>query len=338
MKPTIRLQIPTPCHENWNEMTPVEQGRFCNACNKAVVDFSIMTDQQILDHLAKAAGSTCGRVNNTQLLRDIQPMPIPPKTKWWMALAMPLLLFFNRSIAQSTIKAKAATDQQQAPEKRTLKMGKMAPRKVQLSGKVTDAQGAPIAYAVLSISTTQDGTTTNEQGEYSIQLATWADSVVLEVSSLGYFNNRQTIALDNRVTKDVVLEENVNTLKPVTVASYGKVVGRLVMGGVSVMKVDTLLMRTKDTIARLVKQPRFTVAPNPVQRHQQVNVYVKDLDNYSLQVINNSGVVMYTQTYKAAKGITQQITLPSNCIPGLYYVRMVDMQTQKQYTNKLIVL
>jgi hypothetical protein len=40
MAKKFQLQIPEPCHEDWNKMTPVHKGRFCDSCEKAVVDFT----------------------------------------------------------------------------------------------------------------------------------------------------------------------------------------------------------------------------------------------------------------------------------------------------------
>jgi len=53
MKPELYLHIPTPCHEDWNTMTPVEKGKFCGSCNKEVVDFSLMTDAEVLNFFKK---------------------------------------------------------------------------------------------------------------------------------------------------------------------------------------------------------------------------------------------------------------------------------------------
>ena len=48
MKKETYLHIPEPCHEQWDKMSPAQQGRFCQQCSKTVVDFSTMTDQQVL--------------------------------------------------------------------------------------------------------------------------------------------------------------------------------------------------------------------------------------------------------------------------------------------------
>lgn len=69
MKKETFLHIPEPCHENWDKMSPAQQGRFCQQCSKTVVDFSAMTDQQVLKVLSKESGSTCGRFTSDQLER-----------------------------------------------------------------------------------------------------------------------------------------------------------------------------------------------------------------------------------------------------------------------------
>ena len=35
-----KISIPEPCHEDWNRMTPNEKGRFCDSCEKTIIDFS----------------------------------------------------------------------------------------------------------------------------------------------------------------------------------------------------------------------------------------------------------------------------------------------------------
>jgi hypothetical protein len=64
----MRISIPKPCHENWNEMTPEQQGAFCKVCNKVVVDFSAMSDEEVIAYLEqKKEEKTCGRFRTAQL-------------------------------------------------------------------------------------------------------------------------------------------------------------------------------------------------------------------------------------------------------------------------------
>lgn len=71
MSKKIEFRIPQPCHENWGKMISVEQGKFCMACKKTVVDFSMMSDQEILLYLSKSTGNVCGRFIPEQLSREI---------------------------------------------------------------------------------------------------------------------------------------------------------------------------------------------------------------------------------------------------------------------------
>lgn len=64
----MKISIPKPCNENWNEMTPEQQGAFCKVCSKVVVDFSNMSNDEVISYLEKKKGEkTCGRFLISQL-------------------------------------------------------------------------------------------------------------------------------------------------------------------------------------------------------------------------------------------------------------------------------
>jgi hypothetical protein len=59
---THHLPIANPCHEDWDAMDPVAQGRFCHSCSKQVHDLSDMTENEAQDVLhANAGTSICVR-------------------------------------------------------------------------------------------------------------------------------------------------------------------------------------------------------------------------------------------------------------------------------------
>ncbi|MFT7050526.1 MAG: hypothetical protein ACJAZK_001122 [Psychroserpens sp.] len=70
MRTTLTINIPKPCHEDWNTMTPEKKGRHCSSCEKTVYDFTASTDE----HLVKTfldEGEICGRFKSTQLKREL---------------------------------------------------------------------------------------------------------------------------------------------------------------------------------------------------------------------------------------------------------------------------
>lgn len=69
----LRVSIENPCHEDWQKMTPETQGRFCQACEKTVVDFSKMSDAEILQYFSKPkAEKVCGRFRLDQLSPNVE--------------------------------------------------------------------------------------------------------------------------------------------------------------------------------------------------------------------------------------------------------------------------
>ena len=77
----FELSIPKPCHENWDAMTADQQGRFCGACQKTVIDFTGMSDRQIAAFFKKPVGNVCGRFGGDQLNRIIE---VPRKRIPWI--------------------------------------------------------------------------------------------------------------------------------------------------------------------------------------------------------------------------------------------------------------
>ncbi len=133
MKKQLHVHIPTPCHENWNKMTPENKGRFCNSCAKTVVDFSVMTANDVLNYLSKNKGNLCGRFADDQLQRPLIETRLQPKKGWkyWLASVASLFVQMNSGVAQI------------AECKATLKRNEM-PKKMPIEYKVNVGDNIPI--------------------------------------------------------------------------------------------------------------------------------------------------------------------------------------------------
>jgi hypothetical protein len=90
----IQLGIPIPCQENWTNMQPAEKDRHCAACQKTVVDFTVMSDTEIIRYLAHAGPNVCGRLMPDQMNRRLASLAPPQKNGWagWRLLLAGVLL------------------------------------------------------------------------------------------------------------------------------------------------------------------------------------------------------------------------------------------------------
>ncbi len=79
------VEMPKPCTEDWAKMTPNERGRHCEKCQITLIDFTKMSDQEVIDFIAKDKGqSPCGT------FRPDQVVPLKParRSSWgkWAAV------------------------------------------------------------------------------------------------------------------------------------------------------------------------------------------------------------------------------------------------------------
>jgi hypothetical protein len=82
------IGIPEPCSQQWQQMTSVDGGRHCDNCRKTVIDFTRMTDAEIINHFATKS-NTCGKFTGDQLSRINQSLTISePRGKFWKYLGI----------------------------------------------------------------------------------------------------------------------------------------------------------------------------------------------------------------------------------------------------------
>ena len=100
----MKPYIPHPCHEDWNAMTDSEtseeRGRHCDVCSKVVVDFTKMSDAEMIDYLQQhSKQKICGHFRNEQLYQaekiEINLAPIPTNLSFKKYFAIALLIAFT---------------------------------------------------------------------------------------------------------------------------------------------------------------------------------------------------------------------------------------------------
>lgn len=61
------IKLANPCSENWEQMQPVAQGRFCGHCQTQVHDMTALSTREVIQLFQKNGGELCGRLTESQL-------------------------------------------------------------------------------------------------------------------------------------------------------------------------------------------------------------------------------------------------------------------------------
>jgi hypothetical protein len=170
---SVKLTIPSPCAQPWLAMIPDQQGRFCTHCQKTVVNFSVMTDAQVLTHLSTSGASGCGRLRADQLNRVLTPPTAGKPGRWqWLSVLLSGWLSSQAVQAQSIEEPnKIATVITPAAEPATTSPGALVTQlaSLTLEGRIVEAgSGRPITGANVLIDNTTYGVNVDTTGQFRL--------------------------------------------------------------------------------------------------------------------------------------------------------------------------
>lgn len=356
MSKKIQLTVPTPCHENWDKMTPVEKGKFCGSCQKQVMDFTAMSDREIAQFFKKpTTGSVCGRFLNDQLDREIEiPKKRIPWLKYFFQIALPAF-FVTKISAQKTIgkiaqiPARDTSKVRVTDELRTLGMvlptcikpvtgdtiitavkGEIVNKPVEnrrtINGSVMDQTGSLLPGVSVYIKGTRTGVATDINGKFRLQ-ARKGDIII--VSGVGFETREMTI--DNEKELSIYLNR-------LTMGDAGIVV---VAGHVSVKR-PRKGKKTIPLITQLFKDTAFKffkVYPNPVPAGSNISIEWKQTEEgyYTLQLFNQAGQPVHQQEiWIDAEARLLNIDIPV-IAAGSYFLVMMNKKSGKKFTEKIII-
>lgn len=336
MAKQIQLTIPKPCHENWDKMNPVEQGRFCNSCQKQVMDFTGMSDEKLVAFFRKSDSSVCGRFRKEQLETDLMiPQKRIPWVKYFFQIALPAVLFSYKGYSQDIYtKGKVAfrpiaplLEQQKAEQaEKDKNMQSQVPQKRVLMGRVVDAEGNGIGFVSIWRENSLQGTATDSAGYFRLTVNEKDSLILLKISSIGYVG--RTIQFD--LTKGNAI--------PAILLEREEMLGEVIIVGLvaPVKKRTTMIIPTiMDTASR-----HFKVFPNPIPSGGSLNI---ELTNklkegyYNLLVTGLDGKrVFQKEIWIDAEAKVMNIELPS-ITAGNYILSLKNRKTGKEFGEKLII-
>jgi hypothetical protein len=210
-----KFHIESPCHENWQDMSPSDKGRFCDSCAKEVVDFTAKSQQEIAAHLQQATGGTCGRfmphqIKVGKLAQATTPIPITrkPAIRRIRLVASSALAFLGLSLlwSKTTVAQNYGDDGRISPgEKEAIRVWNSTTKTIR--GTVRDSiTKTPIALATITIESggqmIADGFT-DENGFYEIAISPGkmqGDSISVTGTGNIFYTPRKLQSLS--ITKD----------------------------------------------------------------------------------------------------------------------------------------
>jgi hypothetical protein len=307
-----------------------------------VVDFTAMTDDEILRWFARQSGPTCGRFNEDQLKRSLVAAPERKVSRWgyWNYVVAGLLLSAEVS-AQTAPAGVPAIQQPLAGQEDRNLIGDIVANPIKRSpadtvrGRVTDSSGQGISLASVIIKSGY-GIITDKDGYFSFDASPISRTQLLAVYSVGY--EKATISVENlRATGKVVM-------RPIVFDESSVMAGMVSVRVKPRTKVRSLadtLTVIKDTLACVGVVPRtLKVYPNPVARGSSITLSLR-LDQpgvYRAELFSISGTLMQTAEISGEqKERSLLMNIPADLAPGVYLVRFSHPAMKKIYTQQIIV-
>lgn len=331
----FHISIPEPCTQQWESMEPCTQGRFCQRCSKTVVDFTGMTDEQLLRFFSNRSESICGRFYSDQINKST---PIPSKKIPWLRyffqFTLPALLLSYKAGAQKLLKG----SHRFSLEKRESTISRHSPQlSVKINGSITNKNGSPIHYATILIKGTNRGVAADSMGRFALSVP--YKGAELEVSALGYENALVKITAGQKDTVlNIQLAEEVYVCgNEVIVTSTGKRRGCYTTGLVVIGK--SRRQQQPDSIIQPIAVVAEKVFPNPSTRNGTVAFSWKNPveNNYQFEISNSAGQIVQAGTIQTHKSTLQSainLNLPS---AGIYFIKLLSSSGTRKQVFKLEV-
>lgn len=208
----IRLSISKPCHQKWSGLTPVSGGGFCSSCQKQVIDFTSLSEKEIVTYISGAEGKVCGRFRTEQLNTHyavkestrIRPGLLLIKAG---AIGLFLMLMSKPTLAQEKTK-KQGTEVVQEKQKNLGKSPSIDDEEYWIEGFIQDKydHSAMPGVNVILQGTTQ-GTTSDVNGYFRFPVRVKKGDVLI-VSFIGYMTEEYKVTATTE--KTLVLKLNMD--------------------------------------------------------------------------------------------------------------------------------
>ncbi|NGM73261.1 hypothetical protein [Sphingobacterium sp. SGL-16] len=177
----MKVNIPNPCTEKYNDMSPSELGRMCKVCNTEVVDFTNWETKDIVVYIQKSNQKVCGKVSYTQIAKKRKSN----FSIWLKAAGIISLLSLSKPVFSQ-------------PNKLT---------EVIITGQVKSNRGEVINYGYVTNNYNADTALIDLNGYFKLKFPELKKNnpLIINVASLGF--DTKSVEIKNNKNPIIVLEE-----------------------------------------------------------------------------------------------------------------------------------
>lgn len=317
------VNIPEPCHEDWNKMEPHAKGKFCNSCSKAVFDFSTKTDAEIKDILLEYKDQkVCGHFKKSQINRplniSIYLFDLPKNISTTKAFAIALFLVFGTFLFSCTDEHGRKVD------------------KIEVVDTVT--KQSQYSIGMMAVDIPQPPPIDSITGEGTMMTG---DTVIM----INEEHIDGGISFEEVITQDVPIMDSVN-LEEVTVVDYLEPLfdSETMSGSVSVTTgfVSYCVVQSDSVVEEANKavniKRELTVYPNPSNGDFTISYEVtKKRADVLLEIYDLKGMLIKTlvniaNQYEGAYHIPVTLSELPN---GIYLVNLI--KGDKKYAERVVI-
>ena len=191
MKSTFTISIKEPCKEKFSNFSETEKGGFCQNCNKEVIDFTKLSDSELLRHLSSITRkTTCGMFKASQLktyeTNSLQTMNNSILHKGIAMMSFSLLALCATEVnAQEIVSAETPIEVISSSVIGDISHVESIQKKYTLTGTIVDEANEPLPGVNVVLKGTAIGTQTDFDGKFAFpqQLV---ENDILVFSFIGY--------------------------------------------------------------------------------------------------------------------------------------------------------
>jgi len=144
MKKQFTLSVSSPCSEQWDTFSAGSNGSFCHSCHKDVIDFTQMSEQEIIGYFREQPEHVCGRFKSDQL-KTYQHRTLPTLSPGWNLLRVGVfglaLMFASQYVNAVNPPLKSPTEMAIVQQDGSINPDQLD--EITLTGIVTDENNQP---------------------------------------------------------------------------------------------------------------------------------------------------------------------------------------------------